>query len=641
MALSPRLRAMVEDAGFSEALSDANLRSCIIIANVWDEESEAIEGLTGLGCPELFAISLWSQCSEICNGVVGAIEKHGLPPGNLQAPPSVSPPVASSLASVARAASTAQVKCVSKKATSKLTATVAALWDILILAGTHSQIAATAATLSQSLQAKLRAHILARWVDLPLSSLRLYLSIFNSFSAWCNVNFVNTFEAAPTHFTLYLADLQEKKATVAQNHYRALCWLRKHLELDWRLDTTSFAQAAYVRASHVESQVSPMRITLWALLSLLSGSQNCFVKGVALFWMIIIGAVMRPAHLQRSKLTDLGADFLEGTAFAGKARIFGKRRPFKWRSARQDILNSDMGSRAWDFFLESGPADRMFFLPDTVPPGNILMAKSWSNSPMSQSKIRGLTNGILERLGVSAEAAGQLRGFYAGRRLLPTLAHKFRFTAGERLDVGGWAGGSDLKMPQRYSEARLDEQGKVRLELTRLSSNALHRIMAKHPAPTREEEVLFSLSRQWKSFACRSTLGTPANVAEVQQWLQGICPNLCKLSLELTEPPSPTTDEGNYSSGSSSSNSSKKDTSIDCIMEVPGKDVQWELSGGRNGHLHLVVNGMLSCGRTLSRPQEGTGLEEAHRTGHIWSPRCKANLLEEDLEWLHKAEHPE
>ena len=65
------------------------------------------------------------------------------------------------------------------------------------------------------------------------------------------------------------------------------------------------------------------------MLTLQSGSMNVFVRGIALFWLTIIGGVMRPAQFQRSCILELGPDFLEGQASAGKTIIFGRQKPFK------------------------------------------------------------------------------------------------------------------------------------------------------------------------------------------------------------------------------------------------------------------------------------------------------------------------
>ena len=61
-----------------------------------------------------------------------------------------------------------------------------------------------------------------------------------------------------------------------------------------------------------------MRITLWATLDLLTTASNWVVKGIAIFWMLIVYAVLRPAHVQRSSFVALHANSVEGICSAAQ-----------------------------------------------------------------------------------------------------------------------------------------------------------------------------------------------------------------------------------------------------------------------------------------------------------------------------------
>ena len=137
---------------------------------------------------------------------------------------------------------------------------------------------------------------------------------------------------------------------------------------------------------------------MWALLTVMATSTNAVAQGLALFWLLVLAGVLRPAHLQRSKLMKLWPHSLEGQCTADKKRIDGKRRAFLWRAPRISLLGTDFGEQAFNFWIKATGGELSFFLPDTAPKGSGLDAKAWSNGPMGQSKIRSLTNVFFEAI---------------------------------------------------------------------------------------------------------------------------------------------------------------------------------------------------------------------------------------------------
>ncbi len=86
-------------------------------------------------------------------------------------------------------------------------------------------------------------------------------------------------------------------------------------------------------------------------------------------------------------------------------------------------------------------------------------------------------------------------------------------------------------------------------------------------------------------------------------------------------------------SSSSSSGSSASEELSDNVSESEVERVQWLLSAGKRGHIHLMGEGrdksgrwLTQCSRKLHNPQMGVGLAEAESTAMPWSPRCKAKL---------------
>ena len=145
-------------------------------------------------------------------------------------------------------------------------------------------------------------------------------------------------------------------------------------------------ESAAVKSTHVEPQISPMRLSMWALLTVLVTAENISVQGVALLWLPIIQGVLRPAHLQGPRIVALLPQSLEGRASSAKAEVFGRRRPFSFRCQRVCLLGSGLESRVMCFISLSVNAGRQFFLPDTVAPGAGFHAKSWTTTPVAPSK---------------------------------------------------------------------------------------------------------------------------------------------------------------------------------------------------------------------------------------------------------------
>ena len=86
-------------------------------------------------------------------------------------------------------------------------------------------------------------------------------------------------------------------------------------------------------------------------------------------------------------------------------------------------------------------------------------------------------------------------------------------------------------------------------------------------------------------------------------------------------------------------------TSTDSGNDAP-PEVQWLLSKGKKGHLHLrdTCGGegarvLTLCGRKLADPEEGSGMACARMTSAEWPPRCWARLLRASMKcWAGVAE---
>jgi len=396
-------------------------------------------------------------------------------------------------------------------------------------------------------------------------------------------------------------------------------------------------EATRTSATHVEKQVPPMRISMWAVFSVLATSRNSVVKGIALFWMLVLSGVLRPGHLQRSKLQRLLPRSVEGWCVAGKKRTDGKRRSFTWRAPRTSILGTDIGEAAFNFAREISDVFT-FFLPDTAPKGSGLEAKSWSSVPMDQGKIKKLTFKILTAVGIPEDNQKQLRGLYAARRVLPTLAHRLKFSKGERLDVGSWSDPA-LKMPQTYSEAGLDEQADLREELVLAASNALRILASQWDDPTPSMELNMNFTEVWQFFPKQRTLKKKCWDFEAgMAWCVKMFPGLKAACLESG---CRTINAEGCSSTSSASSDSSESSGLaaeDDKDDFPLLESQicWQLSKGAKGCLHVnhpEDEWKTACGRSLYMAERGLGKEAALSTGRSWSPRCWKALQDDTRDW--------
>ena len=525
----------------------------------------------------------------------------------------------------------------STKTSKKLEKALTGIWEIWLSAQGHSKLLTEALALSPELQAKMRSYLFKEWADMPPASLLGYVNGWKAWCAWCRVEGINPFQPSRIHLVLYLDDARLSGATAARGKFNSLNWLTRHLELDMPLESAMVKDATRTSASHVEKQVPPMRISLWAVFTVLSTAENSVIKGVSLFRMMVLSGVLRPAHLQRSIFKRLLPRSIEGCCVAGKKKTDGKRRAFTWRAPRISILGSDIGKAAFDF-AEEFSAGSNFFLPDTAPKGSGLEAMSWLSVPMDQGKIKKLAFKILLAVGVPEENTKQLRGLYAARRVLPTLAHRLKFSKGERLDVGSWSD-PGLKMPQTYSEAGLDEQADLREELVLSASNALRILSSQWADPTPALELNMSFSEIWQFFPKQRTLKKKSCEFEVGvSWCSKMFPGLqvmCRDSgkeFVNTEGCSPVPSE------SSDSSDSSKSASDDEKDDLPPKTsgVHWQMSKGLKGCLHVNHSEdewKTACGRSLYMAERGSGRESALSTGRPWSPRCWKALQDDTRAW--------
>ena len=180
-------------------------------------------------------------------------------------------------------------------------------------------------------------------------------------------------------------------------------------------------------------------------------------------WLVVLGGVLRFAHVQRSHLSLLPG-VLVGKASLGKVKVRGARRPFSWQVSSLG-LTGDLQTALQGSCLAAGPAERgrtarlygrELGLPRAPAPGS-----------MSLSRFHFLSGLLFQETGWTDVQCAQ------------TLA----ICPQTLLDWGGWAGSPSaslpgacarrLRMPMRYSGVQVETGVVVREYVFRMVHPAM------------------------------------------------------------------------------------------------------------------------------------------------------------------------
>ena len=381
---------------------------------------------------------------------------------------------------------------------------------------------------------------------------------------------------------------------------------------------------AAVPQSHIETQATPLLLSVIVGLESLLSSQNDAVKALALTWLMLTFAVLCFAHLQRSTI-------IAARASLGKRRTQRRRRPFEWRAPRKGITNVDLGVAVHAFlkraFVNASP--QSFFLPDFLPKRcGLESATGFAGRAMSIGQFAHLSQHMFQQpLFSMFQMDSAALTSYSARRVLPTIAELARFDPHELLLVGDWkskkGGQEDLSMTMRYADQKEHTSLVVKTKLLCI----MRRVFQCNT------QTNASWDRLSKLFPAGDTSRRFAKAA------------LLERSSALRVEQADNVRGGEQSSGSSSSDDSSSDSSSsvskDSSEHVDSSNVQWLLSKGSRGHMLLCRPLQLqakrwhtACNRGLCGPELGTGLDDALSTGKDWSPRCFQKLpVECRLRW--------
>ena len=222
-----------------------------------------------------------------------------------------------------------------------------------------------------------------------------------------------------------------------------------------------------VPSSHVESQAKPLSLAFIVGLEKLVSSKK---------------AVLRFAHVQRSKIIQVLDNAIFAQASLGKRCAHGRQRPFDWRAPRWGATGLDIGAAIHSFLRRAfkGKEQPGYFLPDLLPERCTLQsATGFASRPILLGRLGRLSQRLFQRapFNLSSTEAADLTS-YSARRVLPTLSELCRQDLREMLLVGDWKGthgeAADLNMPLRYADQKLRASLCINTELVRVMRHVLN-----------------------------------------------------------------------------------------------------------------------------------------------------------------------
>eukprot|EP00435_Cladocopium_sp_Y103_P072039 s1255_g39.t1 len=499
-----------------------------------------------------------------------------------------------------------------------------ALWSLFLDIGACGRLWSEYVVLTPSDQQQFANMFFDEMCLVAPTTLQAALRLMRRWRRHCEECEVEPWKSSSIHVAIWLRSLRERGPTAPHGAFSTLKWLEKKLGVDFHTSCDRVRGQSAVPQNHVESQATPLTLKMILGLESLLTSRNHAVSGLALAWILLTFAVLRFAHLQRSVISRVLDNGIAATASLGKRRTQGRRRPFEWRAPRWGVTGCDIGAAVHEQLARSFGVSPQpgFFLPDILPSRCTLQnATGFSARPMSLGRFSRLSQHLFQQppfslTGMEAAAVTS----YSARRVFPTIAELARLDPHELLLVGDWKGarkgGQDISMPLRYADQKLHTSLSVKTELVCI----IQHVSAQNPAHSDWAELsgFFPprlVSRQQAAHVLqngRAAIYLPEPVAAVRG-----------------------NDHSSSSSDSSTSDTDSDSSSVDTVANeaADSSEVQWLLSKGPKGHLHICKPLQLQtkrwhtqCNRGLKDPDIGVGLEDAFSTGRQWSPRCFSSL---------------
>ena len=159
------------------------------------------------------------------------------------------------------------------------------------------------------------------------------LELWISFSEEVKINWKTPDSVA---IRTFLGRFKEKGATVPKKHLDSFRWLETNIGLAACSSMERVKRFCDALATHNPVSVQPAKIMIWLMLENMIGSDNIFVATLAFFRVLIISSVLRPKHVQRSRLfLDKGA--IGGYCIKGTSNVRRNQKPFSWAVSEKSL----------------------------------------------------------------------------------------------------------------------------------------------------------------------------------------------------------------------------------------------------------------------------------------------------------------
>ena len=165
------------------------------------------------------------------------------------------------------------------------------------------------------------------------------LELWRSFSEEVKINWKTPDSVS---IRTFLGRFKKNGATVPKRHLDSLRWLESNIGLAACSTLERVKRFCDAPSTHNPVSVPPTKIMIWLMLENMIGSDNIFVATLAFFSILIITSVLRPKHVQRSRLfIDKGA--IGGYCIKGKSNVRRNQKPFYWAASEKSLSGRNLG----------------------------------------------------------------------------------------------------------------------------------------------------------------------------------------------------------------------------------------------------------------------------------------------------------
>jgi len=215
---------------------------------------------------------------------------------------------------------------------------------------------------------------ISTWLELPLSSLQQHTAALARWVAYCETHTISIVAPTLTQVACYIKEVRTRGDTVPLMEYSELGWLQRELGLRLHHGAPLIEKQTVVAPSREPAVKVAPKIKIILALEELSQHACWFAALVAAIGVLLWTSAIRFCHLQRSRIVNMCAWYIEGSSTRGKPRTKGRRKPFTWTASRHGINGTDYTKvidRAQSVLRDAiadDPSFHQYLLPDFDPP---------------------------------------------------------------------------------------------------------------------------------------------------------------------------------------------------------------------------------------------------------------------------------